>query len=181
MSRKGKLPVTIPTGVKIHQDGPTVRVEGPKGKLERTFSDEITISLQDGAIQVTRPSDMPRHRALHGTTRALLANMVTGVSSGFSKQLVIEGVGYRAEMQGADLVLYLGFSHPVTVKPPEGISFEADTKARTITIRGIDREQVGQVAADVRELRPPEPYKGKGIRYTGEHVRRKAGKAGKVG
>ena len=181
MSRKGKLPVTIPAGVKVHQDGFTVRVEGPKGKLERTFSGEITIELQPAAVVVTRPNDMPRLRALHGTTRALLANMVAGVSTGFSKQLVIEGVGYRAEMQGKDLVLYLGFSHPVTVAPPEGISFEADPKARTVMVRGIDREQVGQVAADVRELRPPEPYKGKGIRYVGEHVRHKAGKAGKVG
>lgn len=181
MSRKGKMPVTIPAGVKVHQDGSTVRVEGPKGKLERTFSDEITIELQPAAVVVTRPNDMPRLRALHGTTRALLANMVTGVSAGFSKQLVIEGVGYRAEMQGKDLVLYLGFSHPVTVTPPEGIAFEADPKARTVMVRGIDREQVGQVAADLRELRPPEPYKGKGIRYAGEHVRHKAGKAGKVG
>jgi large subunit ribosomal protein L6 len=181
VSRKGRLPVTIPAGVKVHQDGLTVRVEGPKGKLERRFSDEITIELQPAAVVVTRPNDMPRMRALHGTTRALLANMVAGVSTGFSKQLVIEGVGYRGEMQGKDLVLYLGFSHPVTVTPPEGITFEADPKARTVTVLGIDREQVGQVAADVRELRPPEPYKGKGIRYAGEYVRRKAGKAGKVG
>ncbi len=181
MSRKGKLPVTIPQGVQVNKDGSTVSVKGPKGSLTRTFSDEITIDQSDGALTVTRPSDEPRHRALHGTTRALLMNMVTGVSSGFSKQLVIEGVGYRAELQGKDLVLYLGYSHPITVAPPEGISFEADPKARTVTILGIDRELVGQVAADVRKLRPPEPYKGKGIRYANEHIRRKAGKAGKVG
>ncbi len=181
MSRKGRLPITIPAGVQVNKQGTTVTVKGPKGALTRTFSPEITIEKQDGTIAVSRPSDQPRHRALHGTTRALLMNMVTGVSNGFSKVLAIEGVGYRAEMQGKDLVLYLGFSHPVTVKPPEGIAFTADPKARTVTITGADREQVGQVAADVRKLRPPEPYKGKGIRYQGEHVRRKAGKAGKVG
>ncbi len=181
MSRKGRLPIQIPSGVQVNKAGMTVTVKGPKGSLTRSFSPEITIDQTDGSIVVTRPSDQPRHRALHGTTRALLMNMVTGVSTGFFKVLTIEGVGYRAEMQGKDLVLYLGFSHPVTVNPPEGITFEADPKARSVTIRGIDRELVGQVAADVRELRPPEPYKGKGIRYQGEHVRRKAGKAGKVG
>ena len=181
MSRKGRLPVQIPKGVQVTQDGSTVTVKGPKGTLTRTFSSEIRIELQDGALLVSRPNDEPRVRALHGTTRALLANMVNGVSTGFSRQLVIEGVGYRAEMQGQDLVLYLGFSHPVTMKPPEGIAFEADTKARTVKVLGFDRELVGQVAADVRKLRPPEPYKGKGIRYAEERVRRKAGKAGKVG
>jgi large subunit ribosomal protein L6 len=181
VSRKGKLPVTIPAGVQVKQDGTSVSVKGPKGSLTRTFSSEISIKLEDAALLVTRPNDEPRIRALHGTTRALLANMVAGVSQGFTKQLLIEGVGYRAEVQGKDLVLYLGYSHPVTVKPPEGISFETDPKTRSVTISGPDREQVGQVAADVRKLRPPEPYKGKGIRYTGEVVRRKAGKAGKVG
>jgi large subunit ribosomal protein L6 len=181
MSRTGRLPVGLPAGVQVKQDGQTVTVSGPKGSLARTFSPEMRIAQEDGTLVVSRPSDEPRHRALHGTTRALLANMVMGVSQGFKKELVIEGVGYRAELQGQDLVLYLGYSHPVTVKPPEGISFAVDTKTRTVTISGIDREQVGQVAANVRELRPPEPYKGKGIRYAGERVRRKAGKAGKVG
>lgn len=181
MSRKGKLPVSIPAGVQVNLHGSTVDVKGPKGALTRTFSTEVTITHESGKLAVERPNDAPRIRALHGTTRALLMNMVTGVSTGFSKVLIIEGVGYRAEMQGKDLVLYLGYSHPVTVRPPDGISFEADQKAKTVTIIGADREMVGQVAADVRKLRPPEPYLGKGIRYSAEKIRRKAGKAGKVG
>jgi large subunit ribosomal protein L6 len=139
----------------------------------------MRIAHSDGTVTVSRPSDQPRHRAQHGLTRSLLYNMVKGVSDGFSKTLEMQGVGYRAQMQGKDLVLAIGFSHPVTVKPPAGIEFEVDGTSR-IVVRGIDKELVGQVAADVRKIRPPEPYKGKGIRYEGEYVRRKAGKAGKA-
>jgi large subunit ribosomal protein L6 len=181
MSRVGKKPIVIPPGVKVDVQGQTVKVKGPKGELERSFSPEIGIALEDGHVAISRPSDAPSIRALHGTTRAVLQNMVTGVSAGFSKALQVEGVGYRAELKGKNLVMALGFSHPVTVEPPEGISFAVDEKTKTITIAGIDKEQVGQVAADVRAWRPPEPYKGKGLRYVGERVRRKAGKAGKVG
>jgi large subunit ribosomal protein L6 len=161
--------------------GATVTVKGPKGELTRTFSPQIAIEMGDGQIVVKRPSDERQTRALHGTTRALLRNMVLGVSEGFSKTLQIEGVGYRAEMKGKQLVMALGFSHPVAVDPPTGIAFAVDDKTKTITISGIDKELVGQVASDVRAWRPPEPYKGKGLRYLGERVRRKAGKAGKVG
>ncbi|MCC6191503.1 MAG: 50S ribosomal protein L6 [Anaerolineales bacterium] len=181
MSRVGKKPVTLPKGVEVKVDGNTVRVKGPKGELTRTFAPPIKIELSDGHIQVSRPSDAPSVRALHGTTRALIQNMVTGVSHGFSKSLVVEGVGYRAEMKGKQLVMALGYSHPVPVEPPPGITFAVDEKAKTITISGVDREMVGQVAADIRSWRPPEPYKGKGLRYAGERIRRKAGKAGKAG
>jgi large subunit ribosomal protein L6 len=181
MSRIGKKPVTLPKGVQINLDGQTVKVKGPKGELTRTFSPHIGLEMDNGQLLVKRPSDERQMRALHGTTRAILNNMVVGVSEGFSKVLQIEGVGYRAEMKGKQLVMALGYSHPVPVDPPPGISFAVDEKARTITVSGIDREQVGQVAAEVRAWRPPEPYKGKGLRYVGEIVRRKAGKAGKVG
>jgi len=180
VSRIGRLPVVVPAGVQVKVDGQNVHVKGPKGEMQRLFSPEIGIKLENGQILVTRDSEEKNVRALHGTTRALLNNMVTGVSKGFELVLDVEGVGYRAEMSGANLMLYVGFSHPVTFPPPDGISFDVDTKIRQIKVRGFDKEQVGQTAADVREVRPPEPYKGKGIRYHGEHVRRKAGKAGKA-
>jgi large subunit ribosomal protein L6 len=181
VSRIGKKPIVVPQGVKVDIHGTTVKVKGPKGELERSFADPITIALEDGHVNIARPSDEPSVRALHGTTRAVLQNMVTGVSTGFTKALQIEGVGYRAEMKGKQLVMALGYSHPVPVDPPAGISFTVDEKTKTITVSGIDKEVVGQVAADIRAWRPPEPYKGKGLRYVGERVRRKAGKAGKVG
>jgi large subunit ribosomal protein L6 len=181
MSRIGKQPVSLPKGVQVNIQGTTVKVKGPKGEMARTFSSPITLEMDNGQIVVKRPSDEPAIRALHGTTRALLRNMVLGVNDGFSKTLQIEGVGYRAELKGKQLVLSLGYSHPVLVDPPAGIAFAVDEKAKTITVSGIDKELVGQVAADIRNWRPPEPYKGKGLRYLGEHVRRKAGKAGKVG
>jgi large subunit ribosomal protein L6 len=181
VSRIGKKPIVIPAGVQVQVDGSAVTVKGPKGQLQRAFSPRVNIELKDGEVLVTRPSDEPSVRALHGTTRAVLQNMVTGVSAGFTKELRIDGVGYRAELKGKQLVMALGFSHPVTVEPPDGIAFGVDERTKTITVSGIDREQVGQVAADVRAWRPPEPYKGKGLRYAGERVRRKAGKAGKVG
>ncbi len=181
MSRIGKKPIVVPAGVQVDIQGTAVKVKGPKGELAREFSAPITIALADGHVNVSRPSDEPAVRALHGTTRAVLQNMVTGVSTGFTKALQIEGVGYRAEMKGKQLVMALGYSHPVPVDPPAGISFVVDEKTKTITVNGIDKEVVGQVAADIRAWRPPEPYKGKGLRYVGERVRRKAGKAGKVG
>jgi large subunit ribosomal protein L6 len=180
VSRVGRNPVTLPKDVKLDVDGLTVKVKGPKGELSRTFVAPIAIERTADGLSVTRPSDAPAVRALHGTTRALIQNMVTGVSQGFSKVLVVEGVGYRAEMKGQQLVMALGYSHPVPVDPPPGISFVVDEKAKTITITGIDKELVGQVAADIRGWRPPEPYKGKGLRYAGEKIRRKAGKAGKA-
>lgn len=180
MSRVGKKPITVPAGVQVKVDGSTVHVKGPKGELTRTFVPEITIELNGNTLNVVRPSDARQIRALHGTTRAVLSNMVTGVSTGFQKVLHVEGVGYRAEMKGKQLSLALGFSHPVVIDPPAGITFSTDDKTKTITIAGYDKEQVGQVAANVRGWRPPEPYKGKGLRYAGEVVRRKAGKAGKV-
>jgi len=180
VSRVGKKPVALPKGVQINIEGNTVKVKGPKGELARTFPPPVTIAMEGAELVVSRPNDSPSVRALHGTTRALIHNMVTGVSDGFSKQLVVEGVGYRAEMKGPQLVMALGFSHPVPVDPPPGISFAVDERTKTITISGIDRELVGQVAADIRRWRPPEPYKGKGLRYAGERIRRKAGKAGKA-
>jgi large subunit ribosomal protein L6 len=178
MSRIGKLPVKVPGTVKVALERNHMTVEGPKGKLERSLPTQIAVSVEDGQILCTRPSDGREHRSLHGLTRTLVDNMVTGVSTGFRKELELVGVGYRVQMQGADLVLSLGFSHPVRVTPPAGISIEvADPTHFAVT--GINKELVGQVAADLRKLRPPEPYKGKGIRYRGEVVRRKAGKAGK--
>jgi large subunit ribosomal protein L6 len=180
VSRVGKKPVSVPKGVQIDIKGLTVKVKGPKGELSRTFSTPMAIAMEGADLVVSRPTDAPAVRALHGTTRALIQNMVTGVNQGFSKALVVEGVGYRAEMKGKQLVMALGYSHPVPVDPPDGISFAVDDKTKTITVSGIDKELVGQVAADLRSWRPPEPYKGKGLRYTDEHVRRKAGKAGKA-
>lgn len=181
MSRIGKKPVPIPAGVQVKINGSEVTVKGPKGELQRTFSDVITVAQDGGELKVTRPDDMRETRALHGLTRALLNNMVEGVTNGFKKIMVVEGVGYRAEMTGQNLMLYLGYSHPIMIVPPDGIKLEADPKAKTISVAGIDKEKVGEVSAEIRALRPPEPYKGKGIRYDKEVVRRKAGKAGKVG
>ena len=180
MSRIGRLPIDVPAGVKVSISDHEVTVKGPKGELKRIFSPIITIDVDEKRVEVKRDSDEASVRALHGTTRALLQNMVTGVSTGFTKVLEIDGVGYRTEKVGNNLVLYVGYSHPVVVEPPQGISFDSDTKLRQIKVIGIDREQVGQIAADIRKVRPPEPYKGKGIRYQGEKIRRKAGKAGKA-
>ncbi len=179
MSRIGRLPVAVPSGVQINVQGSDVHVKGPKGEMKRTFSSDVEIALENGQVVVTRKSDNPRERALHGTTRAVIANMVRGVSSGFQTVLEVEGVGYRAEMQGKDLALFVGYSHPVKVTPPTGIAFDVDQKTRQIKVSGYDREVVGQTAAEIRRIRPPEPYHGKGIRYQGEKIRRKAGKAGK--
>lgn len=181
MSRIGRMPVNVPAGVTVDINGQQLHVKGPQGELTRQFLTTVSLTLENGQILVTRSSDAPTVRAIHGTTRALVSNMVVGVSTGFTKVLEVEGVGYRAEMNGNNLVLYVGYSHPVTVEPPDGITFEADAKTRQVRVIGRDREQVGQVAANIREIRPPEPYKGKGIRYQGERVRRKAGKAGKGG
>jgi large subunit ribosomal protein L6 len=178
MSRIGKQPVPVPSGVEVKIDGSTVTVKGPKGELSQTFSEVLTITLEDGAIVVTRPDDTREVRSLHGLTRTLLANMVTGVSEGYAKNLEIVGVGYRATLKGSDLELALGFSHPVVVTPEPGITFEVPAPNK-ITVRGIDKQRVGQVAADIRKWRKPEPYKGKGVRYEGEYVRRKLGKAAK--
>jgi len=179
MSRIGKAPIAIPKGVEIKIDGSHVTVKGPKGELDREIDADMTLKQADGELRVTRPSDQPRHRAIHGLTRALVFNMVAGVTEGYSKTLELHGVGYRAQMQGKELSLALGYSHPVNVPAPEGVEFEVDGTTKII-VKGIDKQAVGQAAADVRKLRPPEPYKGKGIRYEGEYVRRKAGKAGKA-
>jgi len=180
VSRIGRMPVEIPAGVQVDVKGSYVRVQGPKGELQRTFSPTISISMENNQLMVGRSSEAPTERALHGTTRAVIANMVHGVSAGFERVLEIEGVGYRAELNGKNLVLNMGFSHPVEVEPPEGITFDVDLKARHIFVRGYDKELVGQVAANIRKVRPPEPYHGKGLHYLGEKIRRKAGKSGKA-
>ncbi|MDQ2933632.1 MAG: 50S ribosomal protein L6 [Chloroflexota bacterium] len=180
MSRIGRMPITLPEGVEIDQQGRTLRVKGPLGQLERDIHPEMKLERGDGELRVMRPSDEPRHRALHGLTRTLVNNMVTGVTSGFTKGLEISGVGYRAQLQGEKLVLALGYSHPVEIIPPAGIEFRVETPTR-LAVFGADKELVGHVAARIRSKRKPEPYKGKGIRYAGEQVLRKAGKAGKVG
>jgi large subunit ribosomal protein L6 len=180
VSRIGRMPVVIPSSVQVDVDGSNVSVKGPKGELKRTFSPLIGIVMENGQLVITRNSENPAERALHGTTRAVLANMIHGVSAGFERILEIEGVGYRAEMNGKNLVLYMGYSHPVTMEPPEGIAFDVDQKARQVFVRGFDKENVGQVAANVRKVRPPEPYHGKGLHYLGEKIRRKAGKSGKA-
>jgi large subunit ribosomal protein L6 len=180
MSRIGRKPIVIPEKVNIEiGKNNKVTVKGPKGELTRTFSPDMTIELKDGQVAISRPTDQRHHRALHGLTRALLANMVTGVSQGYVKELEMTGVGYRAVMKGNALDLSLGFSHPVVIEPPEGITFEVEKGGRAFHVKGIDKELVGEVAAEIRSLRPPEPYKGKGISYRGEYIRRKAGKAGK--
>jgi large subunit ribosomal protein L6 len=183
MSRIGKMPITVPKGVDIKVDGATVTVKGAKGELKRSFDPRMTIKVDGGVTTVARGSDEREQRSLHGLSRSLLNNMVVGVSDGFSKVLEItqDSVGYRAEMKGKDLELFLGFSHTVHFPAPAGITFVTDAKTRRITISGIDKELVGETAAKIRKLRPPEPYKGKGIKYMGEVIRRKAGKAGKTG
>lgn len=180
MSRIGRLPVAVPAGVQVDLNGSEVLVKGPKGELKRQFSPAISIKLENEQVLVTRSSDEPTVRALHGTTRALIQNMVTGVSTGFTRVLEIEGVGYRAEMEDTNLILYMGYSHPVKMEPPAGITFETDMKTRQIKVMGSDVESVGQVSANIRNVRPPEPYHGKGIHYLGEKIRHKAGKAGKA-
>jgi len=181
MSRIGKQPIPLPQKVEVDIRGSHVTVKGPKGTLERSFDPAMTIKLEDGVLTVERPTDQRQHRATHGLTRALLANMVSGVSDGYSKVLEIEGTGYRAEMQGEKLVLFLGYSHPIEFPAPQGISFEVPRGGRTVTVLGIDKELVGEIAARIRRQRPPEPYQGKGVRYQGERVRRKAGKSGRAG
>lgn len=179
MSRIGKAPIPVPAGVDITIDGSTITVKGPKGTLSRELAPTITVTQGEGQLEVTRPDDQRDNRALHGLTRSLVNNMVVGVTDGFKKNLEIVGVGYRAEAQGPDAIrLALGFSHPVNVKAPAGITFEVPAPTQ-IVVNGIDKEVVGQVAADIRSIRKPEPYKGKGVRYAGERVLRKAGKAGK--
>jgi large subunit ribosomal protein L6 len=181
MSRIGRMPIPLPEGVKVDIKGCQVTVTGPKGSLSRDFHPDMEIAVEDGQLLVRRPTEQRHHRALHGLTRALLNNMVVGVAKGFQKQLEVQGVGYRVDLQGdQSLSLQLGFSHDVRIVPPEGIKFEVDSRTKVITVSGIDKELVGQVAAEIRAWRPPEPYKGKGVRYVGESVRHKAGKAGKI-
>lgn len=177
MSRIGRAPIPVPAGVEIKIDGHTVTVTGPKGTLSRTLNEEMTITMEGNEILVTRPNDNIKERSLHGLTRTLINNMVVGVTQGFEKKLEIQGVGYNAQMQGKNLKLSLGFSHPVIVEPPEGITITTPSSV-VIVVSGADKEKVGMVAAEIRSWREPEPYKGKGIRYSGEHVRRKAGKTG---
>jgi large subunit ribosomal protein L6 len=181
MSRIGRMPISLPDKVQVDIKGIQVTVTGPKGSLSREFHPDMQIAVEDGQLKVERPTDQRHHKALHGLTRALLNNMVVGVTEGFHKQLEVHGVGYRVDLQGdKSLMLQLGFSHNVRIAPPEGISFEVDSRTKVITVSGIDKQVVGQVAAEIRGWRPPEPYKGKGIRYAGEYVRHKAGKAGKI-
>jgi len=180
MSRIGKKPIVLPPKVEVTIDRNEVTVKGPKGSLTQRFHPDITGAQEAGQLVVTRPTDQRNHRALHGLTRALLSNMVVGVSEGFKSVLEIEGVGYSAEMRGTNLVMKLGFSHDVVVEPPENMSFAVEERGRVIIGNGIDKQAVGQIAANIRAWRPPEPYKGKGVRYKGEFVRRKAGKAGKA-
>ena len=180
MSRIGKLPINVPAGVTVTvSDDNTVTVKGPKGQLSQQVNPDIKISQEDGVLHVTRPSDDKNHRAMHGLYRALIHNMVVGVTEGFSKGLTMEGVGYRAQLEGSNLVLSVGYSHPVTFEAKDGISFETPAQNR-IVVKGIDKQKVGAIAADIRDVRRPEPYLGKGIRYDDEHIRRKEGKAGKV-
>jgi len=173
------MPVVVPPKVEIVIQDTLISVSGPKGTLEHTFPATMEVKLEDGNIIVQRPSDERMHRSLHGTTRALIQNMVTGVSTGFQRILELNGVGYRAEVQGKNLVLNVGYSHPVTIEPPDGLTFEVDAKSRQIKVLGADKQQVGQMAANIRKVRPPEPYLGKGIKYLEETIRRKAGKTGK--
>jgi large subunit ribosomal protein L6 len=180
MSRIGRLPVEIPAGVNVEIKGTYVSVKGPKGELSHIFPPVISIKQEGSEIIVERKSEEKFDRSMHGTARAVINNMVVGVSEGFEKGLEIQGVGYRAELQGETLVLYVGYSHDVPIEPPAGISFEVENRGREIKVKGADKQAVGQIAAVIRRMRPPEPYKGKGIRYVGEHVRRKAGKAGKA-
>jgi large subunit ribosomal protein L6 len=180
MSRIGRLPITVPSGVDVTIDGRNVTVTGPKGSLSRALHPDMTVSREDGTIVVTRPTEQKTHKQLHGLTRTLVNNMVVGVTDGYRKGLEITGVGYRALLVGQKLQLSLGYSHPVEIDPPAGVSFELENPTR-LAVVGIDKELVGQIAAKVRSSRKPEPYKGKGVRYAGEQIRRKAGKAGKIG
>ena len=175
MSRIGRLPIVVPAGVDVKVDGNTVTVKGPKGTLTGTYNSKMAIEMNDGHITVSRPDDTKENRALHGLTRTLIANMVTGVHTGYKKELEIVGIGYRAALQGKDLVLNVGYSHQVTMTPPEGITIEVPGPNK-IVINGYDKQLVGQVAAKIRSFRRPEPYKGKGIKFVGEQLRRKAGK-----
>jgi large subunit ribosomal protein L6 len=180
MSRIGKMPIVVPSGVTISIRDTTVTVKGPRGELTQTFHSDMAFRLEDSKLSVERPEN-PLYDAMHGMVRAIVNNMVLGVTQGFKKELEIEGVGYRGEMQGSKLVLSLGFSHTVPVEPPPGIKLSVDKSQRVLTVEGPDKQLVGEIAAKIRSLRPPEPYKGKGIHYMGEKIRRKAGKAGKVG
>ena len=175
MSRIGRAPIPVPDGVSVDISGQKVTVTGPKGELRHTVVEPIRISQEDGRLVVTRPTDRGPHRALHGLSRSLVANMVEGVSTGFERQLEIVGVGYRAQLKGKSLELAVGYSHPVTIEPPDGITFEVPAPTQVV-VRGIDKQAVGEITAQIRGVRPPEPYKGKGIRYAGEAVRRKVGK-----
>jgi large subunit ribosomal protein L6 len=177
MSRIGKAPVSVPQGVEVNLSGRTVSVRGPKGELTVPVGRGVEVRQDDGNVVVDRASDAPEHRAMHGLTRSLIQNAVTGVTDGFTKTLVIQGVGYRGALQGQDINLQVGYSHPVAIRPRDGIDFEMPNPT-TIVVRGIDKQKVGQTAAEIRKVRPPEPYKGKGIRYSDEQVRRKVGKAG---
>ncbi|TMK17458.1 MAG: 50S ribosomal protein L6 [Actinobacteria bacterium] len=179
MSRIGRRPIEIPSGVDVDVDGSRVRVKGPKGTLEQTMHPDMKITNADGTVTVERPDDEREHRALHGLTRSLVANMVEGVTSGFTKTLEIQGVGYRAALKGSNIELAVGFSHPVVIEPPAGVTFEVPQPTRII-VSGADKQAVGQIAANIRAIRKPDAYKGKGIRYQGEYVRKKAGKAGKT-
>lgn len=178
MSRIGRLPVSVPKGVEVTIDGQDVKVKGPKGELNQTVTEPITVAEEDGTIKIHRPNDHPDNRSLHGLTRALLANLVEGVSKGFTRTLEIHGVGYRVQARGENLEFTLGYSHPITVEPPEGVTFRVE-RPTVLHVDGIDKQLVGQVAADIRNLRKPDPYKAKGVRYQGEQIRRKAGKTGK--
>ena len=177
MSRVGRKVITIPSGVELKQEGNKITVKGPKGQLEREFNPEIAVKAENGEINITRPNDLPNIRALHGTTRAVLNNMIVGVSQGFEKKLELVGVGYRVQAAGNGLTLSLGFSHPVEIEPVEGITFKVDGNTK-ISVEGINKELVGQIAANIRAKRPPEPYKGKGVKYADEQIRRKEGKKG---
>jgi large subunit ribosomal protein L6 len=178
MSRIGRLPITVPSGVSVDVEGQRVNVSGPKGSLDLTVSEPIKVTLDDGTVTVARPNDERRNRALHGLTRSLVNNMIIGVTEGYSKKMEISGTGYRVLAKGSDLEFSLGYSHPVLVKAPEGISFGVETPTK-FTISGIDKQQVGEIAAKIRKIRKLDPYKGKGVRYADEVIRRKAGKAGK--
>lgn len=185
MSRIGNLPIVVPAGVEVTNDDHKVRVKGPMGELSQEVHPDIIVRMEDGNVLVERPSDEGMHRSLHGLTRALIANMVEGVTKGYQRVLEVRGVGYRAQMEGNNLVLQVGYSHPVNVEPKPGISFEVGVETNTrmpfVVVKGIDKQVVGQQSAEIRKVRPPEPYKGKGIRYRGEYVRHKAGKQGKAG
>lgn len=175
MSRIGNRPVEVPKGVEVRVDGRTVHVKGPKGALSLEVNPDVQVAVEDGSVRVTRPTDQARHKALHGLTRSLVSNMVEGVTDGFERKLEIQGVGYRADKRGKGITLHLGFSHPVEYPAPDGIELEVPSQTEVV-VRGADKQLVGQVAAEIRGIRPPEPYKGKGVRYAGEQIRRKAGK-----